>query len=145
MFTQSRRRVRLTMALVSLGLLAAVTATAGTQVIAHAAVSDTGLGAGNVQNIFLGKQTSWSDGTPIEVGVIGSGPVAEDFLKTRVKKTASQYSTFWKKAVFSGTGTAPREFATDAEMAAWVAATPGAIGFVAEGAATDGCKILSIQ
>ena len=145
MFSSNKRRTCLTMALVTVGLLAATPALAGPVVIAHAGVADAAVTAADLQAIFLGKQTTWSDGATIELGVLGGGPVAEEFLKTYVRKTGSQFQTFWKKAVFSGTGTAPREFGTSAELAAWVAATPGAVGFVADGAASDGCKVLRVD
>jgi len=145
MTTNSKRHAFLIMALVTLMMVTALPALAGTKVIAHSGVADATLSQGDLQKIFLGKQGSWSNGAGIEVAVISGGPAADEFLKTFVKKSPSQFKTFWKKAVFSGTGTAPGEFASDAEMVAWVAATPGAIGFVSDGAATDGCKTIAVQ
>jgi len=145
MFKHSMRTAVLIMALVTIGVVGTVSATAGTVVVANSAVPADGVSQGDLQQIFLGKQTSWGDGTSIELGVLSGGPVADEFLKTYVKKSPSQFQTFWKKAVFSGTGTAPQEFGSGADLVAWVAATPGAIGFAEDGAATDGCKVLAIQ
>jgi hypothetical protein len=46
-------------------------------------------------------------------------------------KTSSQFTTSWKKQMFSGNGIMPRMLADDAEVAAFVARTPSAIGFIA--------------
>lgn len=125
--------------------LTATTALAGVQVVANSSVTDDGLAAKECQKVFLGKQTKWSDGTTIKLGILSGGAAADEFFKNYVKKSPMQFATFWKKAVFSGTGTAPKEFSSAADMVAWVAATPGAVGFVEDGAATDGCKVLAIQ
>lgn len=126
-------------------LLAAATAHAGVVVVAHPAVPGDTIGAGELQNIFLGKTGAWSDGAAVRPAVLKDGPAAEEFLKSYVKKSPSQFGTFWKKAVFSGTGTPPDEFGSDAELVQFVAATPGAVGFVAEGTDTGGTKVLAVQ
>ena len=126
-------------------LLAAGAARAGVVVVAHPGVPADAVGAGELQDMVLGKTGAWSDGTAVKPAVLSGGPAAEEFLKTYVKKSPSQFGTFWKKAVFSGTGTPPDEFGSDADLVAFVAATPGAVGFVAEGTDTGGVKVLAVQ
>ena len=72
--------------------LAATTALAGVQVVAHADVADQALASQECQQVFLGKQSRWNDGTAIKLGIIGDG--AAEFLKSHVKKSPSQYQTF---------------------------------------------------
>jgi len=145
MSNHNQRLSRLHLALVACGLLLAAPALAGTVVVAHPGVAQDAIASGDLQGMFLGKTSSWSDGATVKPAVLADGPVLEDFLKTHVKKSASQFKTFWKKAVFSGTGTPPAEFATEVELIAYVAATPGAVGFVSEGAETGGAKVLTVQ
>ncbi len=128
-----------------LALLIAVPAMAEVQIVAHSGVADATLGAGSIQKVFLGKQSQWSDGAVIKLGVLTDSPVTDEFLKNYVRKSASQFQTFWKKAIFSGTGNAPQEFNTAEALVAWVSATPGAVGFTETTAATDGCKIIIVQ
>ncbi len=138
-------RLPIRLLLTAMGLLLVAPALAGTLVIAHPGVAQDAVSGGDLQGMFLGKTSSWDDGSTVKPAVLADGPVLEEFLKTHVKKSASQFKTFWKKAVFSGTGTPPEEFASEAEMLAHVAATPGAVGFVSDGADTGAVKILAVQ
>ena len=132
-------------AVLAAAVLGAAAAQAGVVVVANPSVPGDAVSAGDLQSIFLGKTSSWSDGTAVKPAVLAGGPAAAEFLKSYVKKSPSQFSTFWKKAVFSGTGTPPDEFASDAELVKFVAATPGAVGFVADGSPTDGAKVLTVN
>jgi ABC-type phosphate transport system substrate-binding protein len=44
--------------------------------------------------------------------------------------TPQQFTNHWRKIVFSGTGKEPRTFDSESELVAFVARTPGAIGYV---------------
>ncbi|MBD3221923.1 phosphate ABC transporter substrate-binding protein [bacterium] len=131
--------------LVALLMLAPLAVQAGVVVIANDSVPATSLSAGDLQSIFLGRQSSWSDGSAISPAVLGGGPVAEEFLKTYVKKSPSQFQAFWKKALFTGTGTPPEEVGSDAAMLEYVAATAGAIGFISDATAADGVEVLTVE
>lgn len=126
-------------------LLATGTAVAGPILIAHPGVPDDALSAGDVQKVFLGKTANWSDGSSVKLCTLDGGPTADAFLKGVVKKSPKQFSTFWRKAVFSGTGEMPAQFDTEAELAAFVAGTPGAVGFVDEATDHDGVKVIAIR
>ena len=72
--------------------------------------------------------------------MLKDGDVYNTFIKEVVKKTSSQFTTFWKRAIFTGKGTPPKDFGDDATLVKFVAETPGAIGFVSAAAAKDGVK-----
>jgi ABC-type phosphate transport system substrate-binding protein len=98
----------------------------------------------DMEAIYQGKKANWPDGAKIVV-VVQAGAVHESFLKNFIGKTPSQFATTWKKIVFTGKAKAPQECADDAAMIAYVAATPGAIGYVAEGSAPAGVKVVAVQ
>lgn len=128
------------------GLLAvAGPAAAGPILVANSGVAADQVAPPQVQKIFLGKTAQWEDGTRIVLAVLKSGPVTDAFMKNYVKKSPKQFSTFWKKAVFSGTGEMPAMFDTEAELVAFVAKTPGAVGFVDDASPHDGVKVLAVQ
>lgn len=83
----------------------------------------------DLQNIYSGKKTTWSDGKNI-AACFNNGDAQADFLKEAIKKTLPQYQTFWKKAVFTGTGNPPKELGSDAAVKNYVANNPNAIGFI---------------
>ena len=58
----------------------------------------TALSAKDVKNYYLGKQTSWSDGSKVVVYTQAGSPVNKDFMKQMVRKTPQQYATYWKKS-----------------------------------------------
>jgi len=85
--------------------------------------------------IYQGKKANWDDGDKITIVTVPSAAVHESFLKDLVGKTPSQFSDQWKKLVFTGKAKAPVECKTEAEVIAFVAANPNAVGYVSDGIA----------
>jgi len=113
-------------------------------IIANKSVSDSFLSQKTVSDIYLGKKSAWSDGSKINFVVL-KGAAQDDFLETYVRKTASQFSTFWKKQVFTGKGSPPMAFDSDNAMIAFVARTPGAIGYVSANANVANVKTITVE
>jgi TonB family protein len=51
---------------------------------------------------------------------------------------------YYRTLVFTGKGSMPREFGSDAEVVAYVARTRGAIGYVGSAASLEGVKTLAL-
>ncbi len=98
-----------------------------------------------IKNVFLGKTTSWDDGSSMEFVLLADGPAHEAFLKGFVKKTPSQFSTYWKKMVFTGKGATPKSFATESELVSYVAGHAGAVGYVSGAADVTAVKVVNQQ
>lgn len=126
-------------------LLGAGTALAGPILIAHKDVSVDAVTAGDLNKMLLGKSANWPDGSRVVLSMLKDGPIADEFLKTYAKKSPKQFGTFWKKAVFSGTGEMPAAFDTEADLVVFVSRTPGAIGFIDEATAHDEVKVIGIN
>ena len=114
-------------------------------VIANPGVGDAQLAAAALQDMFLGDRSRWSDNSRVVISSLREGNVHEQFLRAFMKRTSSQFSTYWKRQVFTGKGKMPPAFATDAEMVDFVAKTDGAIGYVGAGAPLDSVKVVSIS
>ena len=99
----------------------------------------------NLKKILLGKTKKWDDGTKVVLVILEGGDTHDKFVKKFAGKTAKQFQNFWRKMVFSGKGKMPQSFADEAEMAAFVAGNPGAIGYVTKGAAIDGAKEIKLE
>jgi ABC-type phosphate transport system substrate-binding protein len=132
-------------ALAALLALPVLPALAGPIVIAHPGVTETALSGGQVKDIFLGNSAQWSSGTRVVLCMLDDNEVSRAFLTSRVGKSHKQFATFWKKAVFSGTGAMPNDFASEAEMAAFVAKTVGAVGYIDETTPHDGVKVIAVN
>lgn len=118
---------------------------AGVIVVAHPAVSVAEVSGADLKSLFLGKTTSWSDGSPARTAMLTDGPALDEFLKRYIKKAPSHFGLYWKKAVYTGTGTPPAEYRTEAELIDYVTRTPGAIGFVSTDADVDGVRVIAVK
>ncbi len=89
---------------------------------------------------FLGKSTLF---TPIEHT---EGPLRNEFSQKVLGKDSSQVKAQWSKLVFTGKGTAPKEYSSSAEVKKAVAADVQAIGYIEKSAVDDSVKvILTVQ
>ncbi len=136
--------LQVAIALSVLTVLMPVTASwAEVVVIGNHGVAETEVGDSTVRGIFLGKKTKWEDGQRIAVVTLKGGPTHEAFLKAFMNKTSAQFSNFWKKAVFTGTGRPPQVFATESEVVQYVGVTEGAVGYIDATSLHEGVKVLS--
>ncbi len=113
--------------------------------IAHPDVKAESLSATEVKAILLGNQTSWSGGGNLKLAVLTSGPVHEAVLRAHTERSADQFEKYWKKIVFTGKGAMPEQADDEASLIAYVAKTPGALGYVTAGSAPSGVKVLPVR
>lgn len=131
------------MLLLGVALAAAPASAADVQVIANTNVSGD-LSAADVKEIFLGAKDSVG-GTAVVPVLASAGPTHEAFLKTYVGKSDQALRNHFKSLVFTGKGSMPKSFASDAEVVKYVASTKGAIGYVSAGAECAGVKKLQVK
>jgi len=115
------------------------------RVIVNSQVSSEALKSDFIMNVFLGKTTKWSDGSKIVPVVLAKGETSRNFLHRFVKKTPEQFSTFWKKQIFTGKGTPPKEFESEDDLIKFVAENNGAIGFVTKAPESDKVKEIKAE
>lgn len=109
------------------------TARAG-EVIANASVT---LSADEVKELYLGeKQLAGS----VKLVPVENTAEQESFLVKVLHIDIAKYSTRWTKKAFREGLTAPSAKGSDADVIAYVKATPGAVGYV--GAPSSGVKVL---
>jgi ABC-type phosphate transport system substrate-binding protein len=129
-------------------LLVGLTAVAGAAdfvVIVNSGSSQGMLTKGEVKNLFLGKRTTLDNGAKAELAMLGAGKGHEAFCNEVIGKTPAQFGTFWKTALFTGTGTPPKLMVSDAEMIRFVKSNPNAIGYVSGAASVGDVKVLDIK
>jgi hypothetical protein len=76
---------------------------------------------------------------------LGDGSSHEAFTQEYLQMPPQQFTNHRRKIVFSRTGKEPRSFDSEAELAAFVARTPGAIGYVSSGVSQPGVKTLTVN
>lgn len=86
---------------------------------------------------FLGKSNLF---TPVDLPE--SSAVRAEFYKKVADKDTAQVKALWSKLVFTGKATAPKEYASAAEVKKAVAADPKAIGYIEKSAVDDTVKVI---
>ncbi|MFH2052434.1 MAG: hypothetical protein ABIK96_08200 [bacterium] len=117
----------------------------GLRIIAHPEVGVDAVDERFVERVYLGKRSRWPDGTTVVPAMLKSGPVQERFVESYLDRSLSRFVNYWRQAVFTGKGVPPQAFAREADLAAFVAATPGAMGFWSGRTPPSGVKILTIE
>lgn len=111
-------------------------------VITHKGVAQSSVNTDAVKKIYSGYMSKWPDNQTIVLTVMEKSDAHKDFLKSYVGKTESQFSSTWKKMMFSGQGSYPKQFENAQSLVDFVEKTPGAIGYVEKGAKTDGVNVI---
>lgn len=114
-------------------------------VIANAKVSQNSIKISELQKAYLGKSSSFAGGQKIVPVTLETGPAHEAFLKKCIRKTSSQFSTYWKQAIFTGQGIPPKSFKGEDEIIAFVSQTEDAVGYISSNTAYSGVKVLALE
>ena len=112
-------------------------------VIASASSPVSKLDKEQVANLFLGKSSSYPDGSAaVPIEQTDGSTAHEEFHKNVTEKSASQLKSYWSKMIFSGKGTAPKEVANNTELLKLVAANPTMIGYVDKNTLDKSVKVI---
>ncbi|MAM57925.1 MAG: hypothetical protein CMN25_11365 [Salinicola sp.] len=117
-----------------------------TVVIANKSVQQASLPLETLRAIFAMRQRTFPDGQAVHVFVLpDDNPIHEDFSKKVLGVYPHQLRLAWDRAVFSGTGQAPNEVASEAEMIEDVASTPGSVGYIKKTSLNGQVRVLDIE
>lgn len=130
-------------AVIGLLNLPVLAAASDVQVIANSSLPLSSISASDLKRIFLGSTTTVAGGTHVEP-VLAAGGAHEVFLKQYVGKTDAMLRTRFKALVFTGRGSMPKSFDSEAEVVGYVAKTRGAIGYVSASTPTTSVKKLTV-
>ncbi len=103
------------------------------------------LSKSDIKKIYTGKKKAWGNGSTIVPIVLKKSPVFGKFLKQAVHKNSSQFNSFWKRAVFTGTGNPPKEFNSDKDVIKFISQNPHAIGFVSGNSKIGNLKEITLK
>jgi len=126
--------------------ISAFASAADFKVIVNSSNSSTKVSKTDLNAIFLKKMIKWSDGTPaVPVNQSKKSPVRDAFTTAVHGKSIAAVDSYWQQQIFSGRDVPPAEKTSDAEVVAFVKANAGAVGYVSDGAATAGVKVVSVE
>jgi ABC-type phosphate transport system substrate-binding protein len=129
-------------------MLAARTAraeNASFQMIVNAANPVSTLTRTQASRLLLKKVTRWESGKAVEPADLAEGVPARESLSQAVhRRGTAAIKSYWQQQIFSGTDVPPPEFASDAEVVAYVKMRAGGIGYVSSLPADGGVKVVRL-
>jgi ABC-type phosphate transport system substrate-binding protein len=118
------------MALLVAGLVPAAGADSAYRVIVHPNVKGAQIPRATLSSIFLKQAPRWGDGSPVlPVDQSMRSPVRQLFAADVLQRPMMELQIFWNRRMATGIAPPPVK-QTDEEIVAFVAATPGSIGYV---------------
>ena len=118
--------------------LAAVSANAEIVVIVNPKNPAANMTAEQVAAIYLGTATSFPDGGAVALSdQPEAAGIRGDFYQKAAGRSVAQVKATWARITFTGKGTPPKELKSDADVKAFVAGDPKAIGYI-DSSAVDG-------
>ena len=127
------------------GLLGCGSAAAAQDVVlvANKSVQISEISAADLRAIFVGAKTRFADGSHAVPVILKGGAVHEVFLKKHIGQDPETFRAQWRKEVFTGEGAMPKICDSEAALLEYVAATPGAVGYVSRISPQDRVKAIS--
>lgn len=108
--------------------------------VANKTVQISGITDADLRAIFTGKKTRFADGSHAVPVILKGGAAHEVFLKNHLGEGPEEFRAQWRKLVFTGQGAMPISFNTESALLAYVAVTPGAVGYVSRFSSQDGVR-----
>ena len=118
----------------------------GFKVLVHGAQAGSAIRRAQLQDIFLKKVTQWGNGSPIEpVDQSMRSRARVSFSLNVLDLPMSAVQAYWERQVVSSRERPPVVLGSDEEVIAFVALTPGGIGYVStEASVGDAVKVLKV-
>lgn len=127
----------------SILLVTSFASLADISVIVNAANTDS-LDAKTIKRIYLGKIKTFPNGDKVTVLTLNDdAPETEQFRKNALRKSNSQFKSYWSKLAFTGKGTPPTEISNNVEMINAIKSDTSSIGFIDSNSVTGDVKVVA--
>jgi ABC-type phosphate transport system substrate-binding protein len=117
-------------------------ASAEVVVIVNAANGNAALSKEQAEQIFLGRTTTFPNGSSAVPLDQAAGATRDGFYQKLSGKSADQVKAHWAKLEFTGKGKAPAEMGSGKAVSDAVAKNPAAVGYVEKADVGGGVKVV---
>jgi hypothetical protein len=114
-------------------------------IIANPSIKSAEVSRGDLKDVFTGVASSLKDGSKATPVLLKGGPVHDEFLSAYIGKSDTAFKATWRSLVFSGQSSMPKSLDSETAMVAFVAQTPGAIGYISKATPHGGVKVLIVK
>lgn len=94
------------------------------------------------EQLYLGRLSALSNGTPVRLLDLPNGEVRDTFYLELIGKNGPQTRAYWSRMVFTGRTRPPREVTDTAELRALMAQDHHLIGYLPAAALTPQLRVL---
>jgi hypothetical protein len=96
-----------------------------------------------VKKIYLGKSKSFPSGEKVKVYTLPSSQADTEYFRQKaLKKSNSQFKSYWSKLAFTGKGTPATELDSAADIIDAIKKDPKAIGFINSSDVNEEVKVV---
>lgn len=115
--------------------------------IAHPGLTGITLSRSDMGDILHGRRTTWPNGSRIVLITLddAASPATTAVLKEYARKSPAQFLAYWKRQVFTGKGSLPRQARDEDELLRLVAMTPGALSFITSDKVSDAVATVTVR
>jgi hypothetical protein len=114
-------------------------------VIANPNVKSSSASKSDLREVFSGGSSILRDGTRVVPVFHRPGPVQDEFVAIYLGKSDAAFRAGWRSLVLSGQASMPRSLDSDRAVVAYIARTPGSVGYIDSKTSHDGVKVLAVQ
>lgn len=114
-------------------------------VVANPSVKADSISKSELRDVFTGATTRLKDGSKVKPVLLKQGPTHAAFVTGELSLSEVALLVGWRGLVFSGQGVMPKSFDSESAMVAFIAETPGAIGYISPSTPHGTIKILSLK
>ena len=140
-----RRLIHVLLGVMVIGTLP-MSGAVGFRIVANPGVHVTSLTRSAASAIFLKKTPKWENGTlVVAVDQTEKSGVRAVFSSEVHGKSVAAVKSYWQQQIFSGRDVPPVEKSSDSDVLDVVRSTPGAVGYVSEGASLSGVTVIEIK
>ena len=114
-------------------------------VIVNTDVKSSSASKADLREVFSGSSSTLRDGSRVVPVFHRPGPVQDEFVATYLGKSDAAFRAAWRSLVFSGQAGMPRSLDSDSAVVAYIAHTPGSIGYIDGRSSHEGVKVLAVR
>ncbi len=115
-------------------------------VISHQKGAPAQMKMSELVSIFMGEKERWSDGTKITIVLMKTTtPVGMETCKKVYARSGNSVLQYWNLQSFAGKAQLPTMFNSTAELEAFVAQNPGAIGIIDKASSNPETKTVLVN
>ena len=114
-------------------------------VIANSSVTAESISKAELRGVFTGASTKLKDGSHVKPVLLKEGSTHADFVSSDLSMSVASLLVIGRGQVFSGQGTMPRTLDNESDVVAYVARTPGAVGYVSKATPREGVHEIAVK